>query len=70
MFAFDFVQILISRLSLNRFMFIYIASVCVMCQSKRLDEAEELYEKAVAQFPTTGRYWKIYIEHEVFRLFF
>jgi hypothetical protein len=70
MLAFDFANILISRLPLDLVMLIYIASVCEMCQSKRLDEAEELYEKAVAQFPTTGRYWKIYIEHEVFRLFF
>ena len=24
-----------------------------------------LYERVVAQFPTSGRYWRLYIEHEV-----
>ncbi|RWS21643.1 cleavage stimulation factor subunit 3-like protein, partial [Leptotrombidium deliense] len=34
-------------------------------QSKNIDDARQFYEKLVAQFPFTGRYWKIYIEHEM-----
>jgi hypothetical protein len=31
-----------------------------MCRS--IDEARETYEELVATFPTSGRYWKAYIE--------
>ncbi|XP_037525305.1 cleavage stimulation factor subunit 3 [Rhipicephalus sanguineus] len=34
-------------------------------QNKKIEEARPLYEKIVTQFPNAGRYWKIYIEHEM-----
>ncbi|ELT99142.1 hypothetical protein CAPTEDRAFT_164574 [Capitella teleta] len=34
-------------------------------QSKTLEEARSTYERVVTQFPNAGRYWKIYIEHEM-----
>uniref|UniRef100_A0A6B0UTZ6 Suppressor of forked domain-containing protein n=1 Tax=Ixodes ricinus TaxID=34613 RepID=A0A6B0UTZ6_IXORI len=34
-------------------------------QNKKMEDARPLYEKIVTQFPNAGRYWKIYIEHEV-----
>ena len=34
-------------------------------QNKRLEEARPFYERLVTQFPLTGRYWKLYIEHEM-----
>ncbi|XP_050047086.1 cleavage stimulation factor subunit 3 isoform X1 [Dermacentor andersoni] len=34
-------------------------------QNKKVEEARPLYEKIVTQFPNAGRYWKIYIEHEM-----
>ena len=33
--------------------------------SRKIDEVRQLFEKLVKIFPTTGRYWKIYIEQEV-----
>lgn len=30
-----------------------------------MKNARIIYEHIVAQFPSTGRYWKLYIEHEV-----
>jgi cleavage stimulation factor subunit 3 len=32
---------------------------------KKIEDARKIYERLVGQFPTAGRYWKIYIEHEV-----
>jgi cleavage stimulation factor subunit 3 len=34
-------------------------------QMKKIEDARKVYERLVAQFPNAGRYWKIYIEHEV-----
>ncbi|CAN7993245.1 unnamed protein product, partial [Ixodes pacificus] len=34
-------------------------------QNKKMEDARPLYEKIVTQFPNAGRYWKIYIEHEM-----
>lgn len=34
-------------------------------QSRPVNEVRSLYESLVAIFPTTARYWKIYIEQEV-----
>ncbi|GFV83278.1 cleavage stimulation factor subunit 3 [Trichonephila clavipes] len=34
-------------------------------QNKKMEDARPYYEKVVAQFPSAGRYWKLYIEHEV-----
>lgn len=34
-------------------------------QNKKIEESRPLYEKIVTQFPNAGRYWKIYIEHEM-----
>ena len=30
-----------------------------------MEEARSVYERVVTQFPNAGRYWKLYIEHEV-----
>lgn len=34
-------------------------------QSRKIDDARQFFERLVAQFPTSGRYWKIYIEQEM-----
>lgn len=34
-------------------------------QLKRVEEARNLYELLIDHFPLTGRFWKIYIEHEI-----
>jgi len=34
-------------------------------QSRKIDEARNYFERLVGQFPTSGRYWKIYIEQEM-----
>lgn len=34
-------------------------------QSRSISEVRSLYEALVTAFPTTGRYWKMYIEQEV-----
>ncbi|KAI2808562.1 Cleavage stimulation factor subunit 3 [Blomia tropicalis] len=34
-------------------------------QGKPIDQAREFYEQLVSQFPTSGRFWKIYIEQEI-----
>jgi cleavage stimulation factor subunit 3 len=35
------------------------------CQAKKIEDARPVYERLVSQFPNSGRYWKLYIEHEV-----
>lgn len=35
-------------------------------QSKKIEDARESFERIIAQFPTAGQYWKIYIQQEVF----
>lgn len=34
-------------------------------QSRKIEDARDAFEKIVAQFPTAGQYWKIYIQQEV-----
>ncbi|GFS18001.1 cleavage stimulation factor subunit 3 [Elysia marginata] len=34
-------------------------------QLKKIEEARGTYERLVEQFPNAGKYWKIYIEHEL-----
>ncbi|KAI0232191.1 Cleavage stimulation factor subunit 3 [Lamellibrachia satsuma] len=34
-------------------------------QTKRVEDARPVYERVVSQFPNAGRYWKLYIEHEM-----
>ena len=34
-------------------------------QSRKIDDARQYFERLVVQFPTSGRYWKIYIEQEM-----
>lgn len=34
-------------------------------QSRHVNEVRSLYESLVSVFPTTARYWKIYIEQEM-----
>lgn len=38
-------------------------------QSRHVNEVRSLYESLVSVYPTTARYWKIYIEQEVFCFF-
>ena len=39
---------------------------CVIIQSTAPDRSRMLYEQLVTQFPTSARYWRVYIEQEVF----
>ncbi len=32
---------------------------------RKVEDARKVYERLVTQFPNAGRYWKIYVEHEV-----
>jgi hypothetical protein len=34
-------------------------------QDKKIAESREFYESLITQFPTCGKFWKIYIESEV-----
>jgi len=34
-------------------------------QIRKIDDARTYFERLVAQFPTSGRYWKMYIEQEM-----
>lgn len=34
-------------------------------QNRWINDVRPFFERLVATFPTTGRYWKIYIEQEV-----
>lgn len=34
-------------------------------QNRSINDVRSMYEKLIIAFPTTGRYWKIYIEQEV-----
>lgn len=34
-------------------------------QQRKIEEMRQLFEKLVKMFPTTGRFWKMYIEQEV-----
>ncbi|CAG5134130.1 unnamed protein product [Candidula unifasciata] len=34
-------------------------------QIKKIEDARVIYERLVDQFPNAGKYWKIYIEHEL-----
>eukprot|EP00096_Caligus_rogercresseyi_P003916 TRINITY_DN1779_c0_g1_i1.p1 TRINITY_DN1779_c0_g1~~TRINITY_DN1779_c0_g1_i1.p1 ORF type:complete len:728 (+),score=123.76 TRINITY_DN1779_c0_g1_i1:561-2744(+) len=34
-------------------------------QNKKIDRAREIFEEVVKRFPTSGRFWKLYIEQEM-----
>ncbi|CAH8652742.1 unnamed protein product [Heterobilharzia americana] len=34
-------------------------------QGKKIEDAREVFERIVAQFPLSGQYWKIYINQEM-----
>jgi len=34
-------------------------------QIRKIDDARPYFERLVAQFPTSGRYWKLYIDQEM-----
>ena len=41
-------------------------SILIQIHSERVENyRENVYERLVAVFPTSGKFWKIYIEHEV-----
>lgn len=33
--------------------------------NKKADEARPFYERLISQFPLNGRFWKMYIDHEM-----
>lgn len=39
-------------------------------QQRKIEEMRSLFEKLVKMFPTTGRFWKMYIEQEVGKAIF
>ena len=39
-------------------------TICGQAQNLSLDRARPLYERFLRRFPTAGRYWKYYAEHE------
>uniref|UniRef100_A0A3Q0R4Q2 Suppressor of forked domain-containing protein n=1 Tax=Amphilophus citrinellus TaxID=61819 RepID=A0A3Q0R4Q2_AMPCI len=39
-------------------------------QNQPIDKARKTYERLVSQFPSSGRFWKLYIEAEVKNFFF
>jgi cleavage stimulation factor subunit 3 len=34
-------------------------------QNRPVERVRELYDLMVSYFPTSGKFWKVYIEHEV-----
>lgn len=44
---------------------VYDPTVTTLTQTTSLLRARMLYDRLVAQFPTSGRYWRLYIEQEV-----
>lgn len=34
-------------------------------KARSIDIARPFYEKLISQFPNAGKYWKVYIEHEL-----
>merc|ERR1711879_817899 len=34
-------------------------------QTKPVDHSRDTFERLVEKFPTSGRYWKMYIDHEM-----
>nr|XP_020663269.1 cleavage stimulation factor subunit 3-like isoform X2 [Pogona vitticeps] len=39
-------------------------------QNQPIDKARKTYERLVAQFPSSGRFWKLYIEAETHKVVF
>jgi len=39
-------------------------------QSKRLEDSRKTFESIIENFPTSGKFWKMYIEQEVRHNFF
>ena len=35
------------------------------CQCRLPDDVREVWESLISIFPTSGRFWKLYIEHEM-----
>ena len=54
------VPILPSKVAVHEFL-----QAFYLLQMKKIEDARKIYERLVTQFPNAGRYWKIYIEHEV-----
>ena len=42
-----------------------VSSTLLSLKVQRLDDARDTYEKLVSTFPSSGKYWRIYIEREV-----
>ena len=45
--------------------YLCIPAIATLTQTTSLLRARMLYERLVAQLPTSGRYWRLYIEQEV-----
>ena len=55
------------KLWLPRFLNVYFWG---LFQLRTIEDARKTYERLVSQFPSAGRYWKIYIEQEVSKFYF
>ena len=53
-------------MQVNKFSMIVLG---VQFSIRSVDDARETYERLVSVFPTSGRYWKTYIEQEVSKRF-
>jgi hypothetical protein len=38
-------------------------------QLRKIEDSRKIFEEVVEVFPTSGKFWKMYIEHEVWPLF-
>jgi len=54
-----------SRISLDPWDTEAWTSMIMECQTKHIEVSRDIYERFLKQFPTSGRYWKLYAEHEL-----
>ena len=53
-------------IKIDQFLYEYITiQTWLSLQIRTIEQARPVYERLVTQFGNAGRYWKIYIEHEV-----
>ena len=44
---------------------LFISTLSTFFLPKPVDHSRDTFERLVEKFPTSGRYWKMYIDHEV-----